>query len=146
MHDTDDEGREVASVTFTVTTDLTADEMAAELAESGKLALYGIRFALDSAEISRDSAKALAQIGQLLIRDEQLQLRIEGHTDSTGSAAHNLELSQRRADAIKTYLVDTFGVEPSRLETRGFGADRPVASNDTEGGRALNRRVELVRL
>ena len=146
MHDADSNGREVASFNFTVTTDLASEEMAAELAERGKLALYGIRFTVDSAEITRDSARALAQVGQLLIRDEGLRLRIEGHTDSTGSAAHNVELSRRRADAVKLYLVETFGVDSSRIETKGLGADQPVAPNDTEAGRALNRRVELVRL
>ncbi len=145
LNDADDDGREVASVTFTVKGDVTADDMAAALAAKGKLALYGIRFATDSAEISRESARELAQVGQLLIRDPALALVIEGHTDSTGDAAHNLALSQRRAESVRTYLVETFGVDAGRLSTRGLGATVPVGDNGTESGRALNRRVELVR-
>jgi outer membrane protein OmpA-like peptidoglycan-associated protein len=145
MNDTDQHGREVASVTFTVTSDVSAEDMAATLAAKGKLALYGIHFATDSAEITKESAKQLAQVGQLLIRDPGLKLTIEGHTDSTGNADHNLELSQRRAESVKTYLVDTFGIEAARLTTRGLGATVPVADNSKEAGRALNRRVELVR-
>ena len=145
MNDTDQHGREVASVTFTVTSDVSAEDMAATLAAKGKLALYGIHFATDSAQITKESAKQLAQVGQLLIRDSSLKLTIEGHTDSTGNAAHNMELSERRAESVKTYLVDTFGVEADRLTTRGLGATVPVADNSKESGRALNRRVELVR-
>ncbi len=145
MNDTDQHGREVASVTFTVKSELSAEDMAVTLAAKGKLALYGIHFATDSALITKESAKQLAQVGQLLIRDPSLQLAIEGHTDSTGGAAHNMELSQHRAESVKTYLEDTFGIEADRLTTHGLGATVPVGDNSTESGRALNRRVELVR-
>lgn len=74
-----------------------------------------------------------------------LKLLIEGHTDNTGSAEINQSLSEKRAEAVKAYLVSTFGIDASRLEAKGFGASKPVASNDTPEGRQQNRRVELVR-
>lgn len=145
MNDNDSAGKEIASVSFTVGSELSSAEMAATLARAGKLAVYGIHFATDSAAIEPDSHRPLAEIGQLLIRDPELRLVIEGHTDATGDAAHNQELSERRAASVKAYLVDTFGIDGGRLDTRGRGATQPVAGNDTAAGRALNRRVELVR-
>jgi len=71
-------------------------------------------------------------------------LTIEGHTDSSGSDAHNLDLSQRRAESVKASLV-AGGIAADRLLTRGFGESKPVADNVTELGRAQNRRVELVK-
>ncbi len=144
LHDTDSAGREVASTGFSVKAEVGADDMAARLQATGKLALYGIHFAVDSAEIAADSSRALAPVGQLLIRQPDLRLVIEGHTDATGSAEHNLDLSRRRAEAVLSYLVATFDIAPERLESRGFGQSRPIATNDTASGRALNRRVELV--
>lgn len=145
MHDTDADGREVAVTPFSVKGELETDEIAAKLEEEGSLALYGIRFRTDSAEIEGDSVQALAPVGQLLIRDPDLELHIVGHTDSTGAADHNLDLSKRRASAVKTYLVNTFGVDDSRLTCEGKGATQPIADNETASGRSLNRRVEIVR-
>ncbi len=146
MHDADAGGREVASASFTVTAGMDAGELAVRLERDGSLALYGIRFATDSAEITTESATVLEQVGELLRRQPELALRIEGHTDSTGNPDHNLRLSELRAASVKAYLVATFAVGPDRLETAGHGAGRPVADNATAAGRALNRRVELVRL
>jgi outer membrane protein OmpA-like peptidoglycan-associated protein len=70
---------------------------------------------------------------------------IEGHTDSTGDAAHNMDLARRRAEAVKSVLVSQFGIDAARLTTAGLGASKPVASNNTPQGRADNRRVEFVR-
>lgn len=72
-------------------------------------------------------------------------LLIEGHTDSVGEARHNLDLSRRRADAVKKVLNGQFGVEEQRLATAGLGATKPLGTNDTPDGRANNRRVEFVR-
>ena len=74
-----------------------------------------------------------------------LRLLIEGHTDSVGNAAHNLELSKRRAEAVKAVLVSQFKVDSERLTTAGLGATKPIESNDTPQGRSQNRRVELVK-
>ena len=72
-----------------------------------------------------------------------MRIRVEGYADSTGSDSLNLRLSQERAEAVKRYLVQS-GIQPDRLETIGYAATRPIASNETEEGRKLNRRIEFV--
>jgi OOP family OmpA-OmpF porin len=67
---------------------------------------------------------------------------IEGHTDSVGDHASNMKLSQRRADSVRSYLIKTFGVAPERLDAKGYGPDRPRATNKTPEGRSQNRRIE----
>jgi outer membrane protein OmpA-like peptidoglycan-associated protein len=84
------------------------------------------------------------EINKLLTADSALKLSIEGHTDSTGGADHNRQLSTARARAVFGALVG-LGVAPSRLSSKGFGPDKPLADNATEEGRAKNRRVELVK-
>ena len=69
---------------------------------------------------------------------------IEGHTDSVGTATYNQALSERRAMAVRDVLIEAFGIHPGRIDAMGFGEGRPVAENDTEEGRAINRRVEAV--
>ena len=75
----------------------------------------------------------------------ELKLTIVGHTDNVGGAAFNQSLSEKRAQAVREFLVSTYAVEPSRLAAKGMGATKPVASNDTPEGRQNNRRVELVK-
>jgi outer membrane protein OmpA-like peptidoglycan-associated protein len=82
---------------------------------------------------------------KLLKAHPDLEVEIQGHTDSTGSADHNLDLSRRRADTVKAYL-QLYGISAGRLKTTGLGESRPVGDNATEEGRALNRRVELHRV
>jgi outer membrane protein OmpA-like peptidoglycan-associated protein len=106
---------------------------------------HGILFDTDSDRIKPDSAATVRMIASGLQADSGSNFLIEGHTDSTGDAAHNLELSQRRAEAVKTVLVSQFGIDAARLTTLGLGASKPVASNATPQGRAENRRVEFVR-
>jgi outer membrane protein OmpA-like peptidoglycan-associated protein len=84
------------------------------------------------------------EINKLLAADAALKLSIEGHTDGTGGADHNRQLSTARARAVFGALVG-LGVDPSRLASKGFGPDKPIADNGTEEGRAKNRRVELVK-
>jgi len=72
-----------------------------------------------------------------------MKVSVEGHTDSVGSEAYNRRLSERRARAVRDYMVEN-GISPSRIATRGFGKSRPVASNETAEGRAQNRRVEII--
>src|SRR5271157_285191 len=107
--------------------------------------LYGIHFDFDKAVIKPDSNALLDDIATTLKHFPEWRLRITGHTDSTGNAAYNEELSMNRANAIKQALADR-GIDAARLETLGMGEKQPVASNDTPEGQALNRRVELVRL
>ncbi len=115
------------------------------LAARGRVATHGILFATGSAEIRGESTPTLQEIGAMLQAHPELKLLIEGHTDNTGSAEANQGLSEQRAAAVKAYLVKAFGIDPARLAAKGFGASKPVASNDTPEGRQQNRRVELVR-
>ncbi len=82
----------------------------------------------------------------MLQNHPDLRIAIVGHTDSDGEEAFNQELSERRAAAVKRHLVETYGIDASRLDSDGFGESAPVAPNDTPEGKQQNRRVELVRL
>ncbi len=121
-----------------------AGELHKDLAGSGRARLYGILFDVDKATIRSESLPTLDEVVRLLATEPDWRLLIEGHTDSTGSPAHNRTLSEARAAAVKAYLVSR-GVEEARLTTAGLGAERPVADNATELGRAQNRRVEFAR-
>lgn len=116
------------------------------LAADGRVATHGILFATNSARIRPESTPTLEQIGAMLKDHPELRLSIEGHTDAQGETSYNLDLSKRRADAVRDFLVDKLGVDAGRLETAGYGEDRPVADNTTPEGRQQNRRVELVKL
>jgi OOP family OmpA-OmpF porin len=103
-----------------------------------------VYFDSDKATIQRRSFKVLDQVAKIILEHPELEkVWIEGHTDDLGSLEHNRQLSQRRADAVRAYLVKK-GVAPERLEARGFGKDRPVARGNTERDRAANRRVEFL--
>ena len=116
------------------------------LASSGRYIVRGILFDTDSDRIKPESAPAIKKIATTLQADPALKLLIEGHTDATGDAAHNLDLSKRRAEAVKAVLVGQFQVDAARLSAAGMGATKPVEPNDTPQGKAQNRRVELVKL
>lgn len=122
-----------------------ADEMAKAVAQSGRIALYGIYFDTDRAILKPASDPTLNQIAALLKRHPDLRLFVVGHTDSRGNLDHNLDLSRRRADIVKKTLVTRFSINPARLDPRGVGPLAPVASNDTKSGMAKNRRTELVK-
>ena len=122
---------------------LPADALKQQLDADGRVAIE-VHFAVDEADILPQSQPQIDQVLELLQRDPQLQLSIEGHTDATGSAERNRSLSQARAGSVVAALT-AGGIDASRLSAAGFGADRPVADNDSEQGRARNRRVELVR-
>ncbi|RKW12351.1 MAG: OmpA family protein, partial [Capnocytophaga sp.] len=101
-----------------------------------------ILFDTGKATIKFQSAEVLNQIINVLKKYPNSRFRIEGHTDSTGKKAKNIELSQNRADAVKIYLIQG-GIDQSRLESKGYGPEKPIASNKNKKGRELNRRVEI---
>jgi OOP family OmpA-OmpF porin len=109
---------------------------------SDEYRLDGVRFEFDSARLTSDARARLDSDVQILLRHSDLKVEIAGHTDSIGSAAYNEALSKRRADSVRDYLVSK-GANAANLTTRGYGESNPVASNDTEAGRAQNRRVEF---
>jgi outer membrane protein OmpA-like peptidoglycan-associated protein len=112
---------------------------------AGRFVTYGILFDTDSDRIKPESAASMKSIAFGLQANPELKVLIEGHTDSTGNAEHNLDLSKRRAEAVKAVLVSEFQVDAARLGAAGLGATKPIAQNDTPQGRAQNRRVELVK-
>jgi outer membrane protein OmpA-like peptidoglycan-associated protein len=116
-----------------------------KLKKHSRVELHGIYFDFGKATIRPESEPVLRDIASALTHNLDWTLNIEGHTDNIGGEALNLDLSRRRADAVKQALVDRYRISASHLTTAGFGASRPNASNDTMSGRARNRRVELVR-
>jgi len=123
----------------------TTPKIAKTLAVKKRVAVYGIYFDFASATLRPESAPVLLEIAQALRANPSWKLTIEGHTDNVGGAAYNLDLSRRRAQSVKDALVTRYHINAQRLSTIGYGFSRPKASNDTPQGRALNRRVELVR-
>jgi OmpA-OmpF porin, OOP family len=115
------------------------------LAADGRVVTQGIFFDTGSDQIRPESTPTLREIADMLRQHSELRLGIEGHTDNTGSAATNKTLSEQRAAAVKAFLVANHGIDAARLETRGFGPDKPLMPNDTPEGRQNNRRVELVK-
>jgi outer membrane protein OmpA-like peptidoglycan-associated protein len=122
-----------------------ADRLERSLRETGRAEVYDIYFDFNSDRIREQSDSTLQDIVRVLQRHSDWKLSIEGHTDSIASERFNLELSQRRAAAVKTALTGKYAVDAGRLTSAGYGESRPVDRNDTPEGRARNRRVELVR-
>jgi OOP family OmpA-OmpF porin len=106
------------------------------------LILEGVNFADARAELTPESAWILDNVAASLLANESVRVVVEGHTSTTGTRVFNQGLSWARAAAVRDYLI-TRGVSPGRLVARGFGPDRPIASNATAEGQAKNRRVEL---
>jgi OOP family OmpA-OmpF porin len=122
-----------------------ADEMSKSLLDSGKIALYGIYFDSDKDSIQPDSQTTLQEIAKLLNANPKLNVEVVGHTDNQGKPDYNLDLSRRRAAAVVKELTSKYGIAGNRLGSFGCGFYAPVASNDSEDGKAKNRRVELVK-
>ncbi|HPT26324.1 MAG TPA: OmpA family protein [Bryobacteraceae bacterium] len=115
------------------------------ISSSGRFVTHGILFDTGSDRLKPESAPVIQSIAKGLETNPNLRLLIEGHTDSVGNAAANLDLSRRRAEAVKAVLAAQFKVDATRLTTAGLGATKPIDTNDTPQGRAQNRRVELVK-
>lgn len=113
------------------------------LVTDGKFVTRNIHFEYNQATLKSESWAVVGQVAYMLEKHPEVKLRIDGHTDSDGTAAYNLELSQRRADAVKNALVQE-GVDSGRLTTMGYGETMPIESNETETGKAMNRRVEFL--
>jgi OmpA-OmpF porin, OOP family len=115
------------------------------LMADGRVVTQGILFDIDSDRLRPESTPTLREIAEMLRAHPDLKISIEGHTDSSGDAARNQSLSERRAAAVQQYLTGTAHIAADRLGSHGFGSSRPVAENETPEGRQQNRRVELVR-
>jgi len=122
-----------------------AAALQADLDRTGHTVLHGILFDTDKALVKPESEAALKEIAKLLKDAPDTTAFIVGHTDMSGDLDHNLDLSRRRAAAVVEALVAQHGVSADRLAPRGIGPLAPVASNDADAGRALNRRVEMVK-
>ncbi|HMH22688.1 MAG TPA: OmpA family protein [Puia sp.] len=109
-----------------------------------KIVTHGINFDIGKATIKPESMGTLNMIVQVLKDNPDIGFEVDGHTDNTGNAPHNLQLSQQRADAVRAQLV-SMGVDAARLSTKGYGDTKPVADNGTPEGNANNRRVEFVK-
>jgi outer membrane protein OmpA-like peptidoglycan-associated protein len=119
-------------------------ELSAKKTERGIVITLGdVLFAVDVARLNPDGMRTTQKLADVLQQNPKRTVLIEGYTDSTGTAPHNQELSERRAGAVRTALQD-MGVAGGRVTVRGYGQSNPVASNDTQQNRQLNRRVEIV--
>ncbi len=117
-----------------------------KLVTEGKLVTYGIYFDINKDVVKPESYGTLKDIAAVLNEVPEIKVKIFGHTDSDGTDEANLDLSKRRAASVKKELVQLFGVESSRLETDGMGESQPIAPNDNPANKALNRRVELIKM
>ena len=123
---------------------VSAAEMQKSISTSGKVALYGIYFEFNKADVKPESAPTLAEMASLLKAEPGLKVLVVGHTDNVGTFEFNEDLSKRRARSVVAELASKHGIDAARLTPLGASFMAPVTTNSTEEGRALNRRVELV--
>src|ERR1700730_8607527 len=126
--------------------EIKAPEMAKALSATGKIDIYGIFFDVDKTELKPESRATLEEVAKLLKSDPSLRIEVGGHTDNNGGADHNMKLSVGRAAAVVNALVNSYGIDKTRLQPKGYGDTKPVAPNDSDQGRTKNRRVELRKL
>ena len=117
-----------------------------KLLTDGKLVTHGILFDVNSDKIKPESYGTLREIAKVLSENADVKVKIVGHTDSDGADAANMDLSKRRAAAVKNALSDNFGIDASRMQSDGKGESEPSSPNTTAEGKANNRRVEFVKL
>ena len=122
------------------------DALAGDISATGHAAVYGIYFDYDKYEIKPESAPTLKAIAELLKKNPSLKVYVVGHTDMTGKLEYNMELSEKRAEAVVNALNNEYGIAADRLKAKGVGPLCPVSTNKTEEGRKLNRRVDLVEM
>ncbi|MEN3014078.1 MAG: OmpA family protein [Endomicrobiia bacterium] len=122
-----------------------ADEIKQEIMKKGHVAIYGIYFDFDKADIKPESEPTLKEIAKFLKENPAIKVYIVGHTDNIGKFEYNMELSRKRAENVVKELIEKYGISKDRLKSFGVGPLCPVASNDTEEGRKKNRRVEIVK-
>lgn len=123
-----------------------APDMRSKLITEGKLVSYGIYFDVNKDVVKPESYGTLKEIATVLQENPDVKIKIIGHTDADGADASNLDLSKRRALSVKDELVRSFSIDAGRIETDGSGETKPIAPNDTPSNKALNRRVEFVKL
>lgn len=121
-------------------------DMRSKLITEGKLVSYGIYFDVNSDKVKPESYGSIKGIADVLTENATVKIKVVGHTDADGDDAANLDLSKRRAAAVKNALVTSFGIDAARIETDGKGEQQPVAPNDNGTNKALNRRVEFIKL
>ena len=123
--------------------DIQASGILDELNKNGHIALY-INFATGKSDIKPESDKIIDQIVEMLNANPDIKVSVEGHTDNVGAPSSNLALSTNRANSVVA-AIEAKGVDKSRLSAKGLGQTKPIADNGTEDGKALNRRVEIVK-
>lgn len=138
----------IHSETFTLSENIPTEGYALDvalykIAAGNSVVLKNVFFDLDKAELKPQSKPELDELAQFLKANPNVVIEVAGYTDNQGSDAHNADLSQRRAEAVKQYLVDKKGIDGMRIQTKGYGAANPIASNETAVGRAQNRRTEF---
>jgi outer membrane protein OmpA-like peptidoglycan-associated protein len=135
---------------FSIEVDVMKQEVSAlnikeSITSNGKMALYGILFDTGKSDIKPESEKAISTVASFLKENPGVNIYIVGHTDNVGSYEMNQKLSKSRGESVKSNLISKYGITASRLTGDGVGPVSPVTSNDTEEGRKLNRRVEIVK-
>ena len=123
-----------------------APDMRSKLITEGKLVSYGIYFDVNKDVVKSESYGTIKEIAAVLTENPTVKIKIVGHTDSDGDDKSNLDLSKRRAASVKNVLVKDFGIDATRIETDGKGESEPIAKNDSGVNKALNRRVEFIKL
>ena len=112
--------------------------------EGSSIILHGVEFEFNSAKLRPESYPVLDEAARILTMHPEIDVEVQGHTDNIGSDAYNLKLSQKRAEAVRDYLIDKHMIEPVRLIPVGYGERRPIVDNSTEEGRQKNRRVAFL--